>query len=81
MSQHAHVFETTIAKPLHLDYLLSLPANYGAELANRWPLILFLHGAGGRVDDGSTAGSSAIDDLRPGNNGLPQPPARVFSIK
>ena len=51
MSQSAHLFETTISKPLHLDYLLSTPASYGADPAKRWPLILFLHGAGERGDD------------------------------
>jgi len=29
-----------------LDYLLFLPASYGADPGKKWPLILFLHGAG-----------------------------------
>jgi len=29
-----------------LDYLFFLPATYGADPAIKWPLILFLHGAG-----------------------------------
>jgi predicted peptidase len=31
-------------------YLLSLPAGYDADPARRWPLIVFLHGAGERGD-------------------------------
>lgn len=33
---------------LAADYLLFLPQGYGADPAKRWPLILFLHGAGER---------------------------------
>ena len=35
--------------PVHLDYLLYLPADY--EKQPSWPLILFLHGAGERGSD------------------------------
>ena len=34
-----------------LDYLLSLPEDYGKEQGKKWPMILFLHGAGERGDD------------------------------
>jgi predicted peptidase len=33
------------------DYLLFLPKGYNARATNRWPLILFLHGAGERGPD------------------------------
>lgn len=33
---------------LSADYLLFLPEGYGADITKRWPLILFLHGAGER---------------------------------
>ena len=36
---------------LAADYLLFLPDGYGAAAAKRWPLILFLHGAGERGTD------------------------------
>jgi predicted peptidase len=36
---------------LHLSYLLYLPRGYGSRPEQRWPLILFLHGAGERGDD------------------------------
>ena len=34
-----------------LDYLLFLPRGYEAKAGRRWPLILFLHGAGERGSD------------------------------
>jgi predicted peptidase len=35
--------------PVNMDYLLYLPENY--ESQDKWPLMLFLHGAGERGDD------------------------------
>ncbi len=35
-----------IAQSERVDYLLYLPDTYGADLAYRWPLILYLHGSG-----------------------------------
>jgi predicted peptidase len=34
-----------------VNYQLFLPAEYGKEQGKKWPLILFLHGAGERGDD------------------------------
>jgi len=48
MPQQAHVFETAIARKLQLPYLLSLPEGYGRQPTKKWPVILFLHGAGER---------------------------------
>ncbi|MDY0357121.1 MAG: hypothetical protein RBR19_14660, partial [Sedimentisphaerales bacterium] len=39
-----------ISKAVECDYLLSLPAGYG-EKDQRWPLLMFLHGAGERGDN------------------------------
>ena len=36
---------------LKTDYLLFLPKGYAAKTEKRWPLILFLHGAGERGND------------------------------
>ncbi|RYG25965.1 phospholipase [bacterium] len=33
------------------DYLLSLPEGYDADKSKKWPLVLFLHGAGERGND------------------------------
>lgn len=51
MSQQRCSFETRIAKTVRLNYLLHLPVDYGQDATKRWPLILFLHGAGERGDD------------------------------
>lgn len=39
--------DTQIAKSICMDYLLYVPAGYEAESSKKWPLILYLHGAGG----------------------------------
>ena len=49
--QTAHKFEKTVTETLKFDYLVFLPKDYKSESTNRWPLILFLHGAGERGTD------------------------------
>lgn len=49
--QHEHTFEAEIIKTVRLGYLLYLPKDYGKEPQKKWPLILFLHGAGERGDN------------------------------
>jgi len=51
MSQQPHTFDTQITKTVHLSYLLYLPKNYGANPAEKWPFILFLHGRGESGND------------------------------
>jgi predicted peptidase len=48
--QHSQAFEKTITKSISCQYLLFLPTSYG-ENEQRWPMIMFLHGAGQRGDD------------------------------
>ena len=48
--QHSQAFEKTATKTLTCRYLLFLPEGYG-EKQQRWPMILFLHGAGERGSD------------------------------
>ena len=48
--QHARSFHKTISKTVSMNYLLYLPREYVKE-NTRWPMILFLHGAGERGDD------------------------------
>ena len=47
-SQSAQKFHLERKQVLSADYLLFLPDGYGADAGKRWPLILFLHGAGER---------------------------------
>jgi predicted peptidase len=49
--QTAQKFTVTQTRTLSTDYLLFLPDGYGADAAKKWPLILFLHGAGERGTD------------------------------
>ena len=43
--------ETKLTRPVSVSYLLYLPKAYDAKAAKKWPLILFLHGAGERGAD------------------------------
>ena len=51
MTATEHSFSTDISKMVSLNYLLHLPPGYGDDLDRRWPLVLFMHGAGERGDD------------------------------
>jgi predicted peptidase len=46
--QTAQKFHVQRKQVLDADYLLFLPEGYGTDTTKRWPLILFLHGAGER---------------------------------
>ncbi|NNE93964.1 MAG: prolyl oligopeptidase family serine peptidase [Verrucomicrobiales bacterium] len=45
-------FKTEVSKELTLHYLLSVPEGFDAsDKSKKWPLVVFLHGAGERGDD------------------------------
>jgi predicted peptidase len=46
-----HRFDYTLSKTAAYNYRLSLPTGYEDSGERRWPLLLFLHGAGERGDD------------------------------
>ena len=48
LMQTRHHFKKQLATKAQLDYLLYLPADYQSRGRQRWPLLLFLHGAGER---------------------------------
>ncbi len=48
LMQTKHKFERQITRMLNSQYLLHLPKGYDAKGDKRWPLMLFLHGAGER---------------------------------
>lgn len=45
-----HTFNTIHSQPLHLGYWRYLPPRYRDNPAERWPLMIFLHGFGERGD-------------------------------
>jgi predicted peptidase len=47
----AQLFQRTLSQPVSYKYLLALPVDYARRPEKRWPLLLFLHGAGERGDD------------------------------
>jgi len=49
--QSEQMFQKEITKTVSLRYLLYLPKGYGEKKDQKWPLILFLHGAGERGSD------------------------------
>ncbi len=51
INQMAKQFQIKKAQKLQAKYLLFLPQDYKNKPAQRWPLILFLHGAGERGTD------------------------------
>lgn len=51
MSVSQHTLTATITKPVQLSYLLYTPANYDANTAAKFPVILTLHGSGERGSD------------------------------
>ena len=50
-TQSVKHFRFTKTQSAELDYLLFLPKGYEAKAEKRWPMILFLHGAGERGTD------------------------------
>lgn len=51
MSQETFSMERVIEKTVKLNYLLYLPEQYGRDAGFKWPLVMFLHGAGERGSD------------------------------
>lgn len=49
--QSAQKLEKEVKVTVEADYLLFLPEEYGKDPAKKWPVILFLHGAGERGSD------------------------------
>lgn len=49
--QSEQMFRKEITKQVSLKYLLYLPKGYGEKKDQKWPLMLFLHGAGERGND------------------------------
>ena len=50
-TQTAEKFEKQIVKTVSAKYLFYLPKDYGKDAAQKWPLLIFLHGSGESGDD------------------------------
>jgi predicted peptidase len=50
-NQTPQKFATDVSKKVSTEYLLFLPKGYEQEQSKKWPLIVFLHGAGERGSD------------------------------
>lgn len=64
-------FAANLIKTVRLDYLLSLPQGYDEDPTQRWPLILFLHGAGARGEDVEQVRQFGLPQLVEGGLALP----------
>jgi pimeloyl-ACP methyl ester carboxylesterase len=51
VQQRQALFDASLARHVTMPYLLDLPRNYHHRPRSRWPLMLFLHGAGERGSD------------------------------
>lgn len=51
MTITSHHFTKTVETTVSGDYMIHLPAGYEKSKSKRWPLLLFLHGAGERGSD------------------------------
>lgn len=51
MLQQSHTMVKTIEKTLRLNYLVYTPSQVGEQTRKKWPLVIFLHGAGERGTD------------------------------
>ncbi len=49
--QSEHSFKGVVTKKVGYRYLQFLPETYDSDTTKKWPLLLFLHGAGERGDD------------------------------
>ncbi len=51
MKLHEKSFKKVITKTFNLNYLVAFPEGYEESSNKKWPLVLFLHGAGERGED------------------------------
>jgi predicted peptidase len=67
--QHAQTMRKQVE--VTVNYQLYLPTDYGKEQGKKWPLILFLHGAGERGDDINLVKKHGPPKLLDGNTDSP----------
>lgn len=69
-AQQAKTFENKITITAKLNYLLSLPTDYG-KTKKRWPLVLFLHGSGESGSDLAKVKVHGLPKLAESNGPFP----------
>lgn len=71
MGQTEMTLDKEIVQKIYLKYLLYLPKDYDPHSEKRWPLILFLHGAGERGNDLEIVKRNGIPKIAEQENNLP----------
>ncbi|MGZ8982678.1 MAG: carboxylesterase family protein [Methylotenera sp.] len=69
--QQPQSFSRQVSKTVTANYLLYLPKDYKHDKERRWPLIIFLHGAGERGDDLSKIKVNGLPKLLETNGDFP----------
>lgn len=69
--QTAHTFTYRANQEQELRYLLYLPADYQGDTQRRWPLLVFLHGAGERGSDLAKVAVHGPPKVAPGMTNFP----------
>ena len=70
-SQKPETFRTRITIEVDMNHLVYLPADYGKDKNKRWPLVIFLHGAGERGSDLELLKKQALPKLVDGGREFP----------
>ncbi len=71
VGQSSQKFSATRTETCDVNYLLFLPEDYRASSRKKWPLILFLHGAGERGNDLSLVAKHGPPMIAPHQAGFP----------
>lgn len=67
-----HLTSTTgITEQFSIGFLLYLPRTYGQDPAQRWPLVLFLHGSGENGSDPAMVAATGLPELLSGDADYP----------
>ena len=77
-AQVARSFVGVSMKTNELAYLLYVPKDYATETAKKFPLVLFLHGAGERGNELQKVASTARSAPHPSRTGASAAPASTI---
>lgn len=63
LTQEAKHFRTRVSREIDMNYLLHLPTGYETNRQQRWPLLVFLHGAGEKGNDAALVAKNGPPSL------------------